>query len=190
MTCDLGTIGDVAGSNSRVITIAAQVPAYALEGEILSDTAVARGLEADDVPGNDQGRVATLVHRRANLALSKAASSEPVLAGDLLTYTLTLSNAGPSDAAGIAVTDTLPAGLLFASGSAGCTEAAGLVTCTRAELAAGAAAPVTIVVTVPSSTAEGQLLPNRAELTAAETDPDPDRQPGRRHDHGAHPSRP
>ena len=114
-----------------------------------------------------------LVHRRADLALSKAASAEPVLAGDLLTYTLTLSNAGPSDAAGIAMTDTLPAGLLFASGSAGCTEAAGLVTCTRAELAAGAAAPVTIVVTVPSGTAEGQLLPNRAELTAAETDPDP-----------------
>ena len=46
----------------------------------------------------------------ADLSLTKTDSPDPVLAGQLLTYTLTASNAGPSSATGVQVTDNLPAG--------------------------------------------------------------------------------
>ena len=54
----------------------------------------------------------------------------PYVAGTNLTYTITVSNLGPSDSAGFTVTDTVPAGTTFVSASAGCANSAGTVTCT------------------------------------------------------------
>jgi len=48
----------------------------------------------------------------ANLALTKSASSDPLIAGQLLAYTLTVTNNGPADAADVTISDDpLPAGL-------------------------------------------------------------------------------
>ncbi|MBI1396702.1 MAG: S8 family serine peptidase [Betaproteobacteria bacterium] len=55
------------------------------------------------------------------------------------TYALTVTNSGPLIATGVSVTNTLPAGATFVSASAGCTQAAGVVTCTVPSLAVGAA---------------------------------------------------
>ena len=55
-----------------------------------------------------------------------------MLAGQLLTYTLGVSNAGPHTATGVTVTDTLPANTTFDSASASqgsCSQASGTVTC-------------------------------------------------------------
>jgi uncharacterized repeat protein (TIGR01451 family) len=71
------------------------------------------------------------------------------------------------------VTDTLAAGVGFVSASGtgwSCGEALGLVTCTRASLAPGAAPPISIAVTTPS---DGTTLTNTASVSAAETDPVP-----------------
>ena len=62
--------------------------------------------------------------------------------GGNVSYALVVNNAGPSQATGVSVTDTVPAGLSFVSaGGTGwaCGQAAGLVTCTRATLALGPA---------------------------------------------------
>ena len=78
-----------------------------------------------------------------------------VTAGGSVTYTFAVANAGPSDAANLTVTDTLPAGVTFVSASGGgwtCTNSGNVsVTCTRPTLAAGATAPtITVVVTAPA----------------------------------------
>ena len=64
----------------------------------------------------------------ADLALDKS-GPETGSAGGTLTYTVSVSNAGPSDAEDVSVEDLLPAGLIYGGGSAECSQAGGLVTC-------------------------------------------------------------
>lgn len=102
---------------------------------------------------NDEVPVATL----ADISLTKSlTTATPVTVGTDATFVLTASNAGPSDAIAIDVTDTLPPDLTFVSavGSGwSCSAAGQVVSCTRAVLAAGATAPaITVVAKVSAST--------------------------------------
>ena len=101
-----------------------------------------------DDPTFDAGLV------RYNLQLTKTLDTAgPFVTGQQVTYTLTPSNDGPSDAlAGWSVTDLLPTGLeLVSMTGAGYTCTAG--TCTAdAPLAAGATGPgITVVATITAS---------------------------------------
>ena len=58
--------------------------------------------------------------------------------GDSITYTLTVTNDGDATATGVHATDQLPAGVTFVDATAGCSEAAGLVTCALGDIGAGA----------------------------------------------------
>ncbi|HSG17616.1 MAG TPA: hypothetical protein VLE70_15010, partial [Anaerolineae bacterium] len=51
----------------------------------------------------------------ADVAVEKSADPDPVVAGTGLTYTVVVSNHGPSNASGVVVTDTLPAAVDFVS---------------------------------------------------------------------------
>ena len=107
----------------------------------------------------------------ADLTLTKVASSEPVGSGSILTYTLTVSNRGPSTATGVRVTDTLPDGLLYVSSSAsqGTCEGGRTVTCSLGQLASGASARVTIDV---RATRPGAFT-NTAEVDGGQADANP-----------------
>jgi len=88
----------------------------------------------------------------ADLTISKSDSPDPSVAGNILTYTVTVSNAGPSDAQNVVVTDTLPAGVTFISTS-GCDEDPnGVPTCTLGTIPNGAFAQYTISVSVDTNT--------------------------------------
>ncbi|MGH2709849.1 MAG: Ig-like domain-containing protein, partial [Actinomycetota bacterium] len=108
----------------------------------------------------------------ADLSITKADAADPVLAGDDLVYTLSVNNAGPSDASNLTVTDNLPPGTSFVSASGlgwTCNESSGVVTCTRASLAAGASAPdITLTVTAPSA---GGNITNSASVASSTADP-------------------
>jgi uncharacterized repeat protein (TIGR01451 family) len=92
---------------------------------------------------------------RLQLAAAAAASTSVSLsgtgpaqatAGQHASYTLTVANAGPLLATGLAITDTLPAGAIVTQVSNGCTVAGSTVTCGASTLAAGASATFTITV--------------------------------------------
>lgn len=106
----------------------------------------------------------------ANLSGTKADAPDPVGVGQPLTYTVTVSNAGPDPATGVTLVDTLPAGVTFVSvsPSQGSCAGASTVNCTLGNLASGSNATVTLRVTPNAPGA----ISNRADVTANEDDPD------------------
>ena len=110
---------------------------------------------------------------QADLDISKSDSPDPVTTGEQLTYTLTVTNNGPDRAIGVRVVDTLPSAVFYQSDNAGCTEAAGTVTCDLGEILPADTRQVVITVLVDISAPN--LIINTATVDTVEgsTDPDP-----------------
>jgi uncharacterized repeat protein (TIGR01451 family)/fimbrial isopeptide formation D2 family protein len=109
----------------------------------------------------------------ADLSLSKTASSSTINVGDQVTYSLAVTNNGPSQATGVTATDTLPSQLQYVSSDSDCTQSTtnpSLVTCSLSTLDAGATHTFQIVASAPPSSA-GQMTTNTAQVGAATADP-------------------
>ena len=119
----------------------------------LSNTATATPSITDTVPGNNSATDDdTVLTPEADLSITKTDSQDPVAAGGALSYTLTVTNSGPSDASNVVITETLPSGVTFVS-STGCAEdPAGVPTCSLGTLTAGNAGVATIDVTIDAPT--------------------------------------
>ena len=107
---------------------------------------------------------ATFTLLTADLAIAKTASPTTTLIDQNFTYTLTATNNGPDTATTVAISDPLPAGVVFVSADAGCANASGTVTCTVSSLANGASAAFDILVTAPGSPGS---ISNTATVSAA-----------------------
>lgn len=105
----------------------------------------------------------------ADLSISKADSVDPVAVGSTFLYYLNYTNNGPDRANSIVVTDTLPAGVTYVSGTGGCSHSSGVVTCTRNNLNAGNSA--SFVITVTASTVGNWT--NSVTIDSVEDDPVP-----------------
>jgi uncharacterized repeat protein (TIGR01451 family) len=68
--------------------------------------------------GNNKSSQTTTLTAATNLALVKTATPNPVTGGGEITYTMTVTNNGPSVATGFTVEDTLPSSLSYVPGSA------------------------------------------------------------------------
>ncbi|SDT31847.1 conserved repeat domain-containing protein [Friedmanniella luteola] len=166
LACDLGTI--TPGSTVR-LTLSVRVDASRDAGTV-TNTARATTTTAQAVTTNDAASTDITVVTRADVSLTKSAAPNPVQLGSNLTYTLTAANAGPSQARGVVVTDTLPTGTTFVSASTGCTASGRTVTCPMGTLDVGAGDSRTVTVTTPQTAPAGGLS-NTAVATAATTDP-------------------
>lgn len=99
-------------------------------------------------------------------------------AGTNATYTLTVSNNGPSNASNVTLSDTLPLGETFVSlgQTAGptfsCTTGSTVI-CTLASLAPKVSATFTLVVNIDGAVANGTALSNTATATTSTPDPTP-----------------
>lgn len=87
---------------------------------------------------------------RADLAVALADAPDPVAEDATLTYTVTVTNAGPRDATTTLLTLDLPQGTSFVAAAGtgwSCSEAALVVTCSRPSVGVGAVHTVTVDVT-------------------------------------------
>lgn len=85
----------------------------------------------------------------ADLMIEKSASPDPVLAGEQLFYTITVTNNGPIDALDVEVVDTLPPGVDYVTDTDSCVEGpTGILTCFLGDIANGESVAFTIKVVV------------------------------------------
>jgi uncharacterized repeat protein (TIGR01451 family) len=129
-------------------------------------------LNSASVSGNNFASTDTQVTTEADLAIAKTDDPNPVIAGTPLTYTLVITNDGPSDDADVTVTDALPATVTFDSYDASqgiFDDATGRWSV--GYLTAGESATLTLLVTVDPGTT-GTFL-NSASVSGNATDPQP-----------------
>jgi uncharacterized repeat protein (TIGR01451 family) len=165
ITCTTSSLGP--GGNT-IFTVAAAIdPA---NRGTLSSAINLDGAEPDPNSANNSATVQSAITAQADLGLTKTDSPDPLRVNETLTYTIVVTNAGPSLATNVKVTDPLPSGVTFVSASVPhgtCAEAGGTATCDVGNLLNGSSARVTVVVT---PTAAGTLN-NTASATATEPDP-------------------
>ena len=80
-----------------------------------ANTATATSNEPDPNLANNSQTVTTLTATQADVSVTKTAAAGPVLAGNSIAYTITVANAGPSDAQTVALSDLVPANTTFVS---------------------------------------------------------------------------
>jgi uncharacterized repeat protein (TIGR01451 family) len=169
VTCNLGNL---ASGASATITIEVTVDAATACGATLSNLASVVSDVPDPDLTNNTASAATRVDCPADLSISKSAPSTQVTAGNDITYTLTVKNHGPSDATVVTATDILPEGVTLVSVTTTQGTCDVTVTCNLGNLASGAIATITIVVTVDPATPSGSIT-NTATVSGNETDPAP-----------------
>jgi uncharacterized repeat protein (TIGR01451 family) len=105
---------------------------------------------------------------RVDLSVAGVDSPDPVIVGNNVAYTITVTNRGFVGATGVALTDHLPASVNFVSAtpSQGSCTGTTTVSCSLGSLAKNASATVTILV---GTTAIGSIT-NTASVTANEAD--------------------
>jgi uncharacterized repeat protein (TIGR01451 family) len=157
VTCSGGTV-DLGGASFQLVV---KVDSSVAAGTMLSDTATVSTPTPDPNPGNESANATTTVNTQADVAISKSGSPDTVAPTQDITYTIDVQNNGPSDAANVSMTDTLPSGTSFKSltqdsGPTFSCTTGGVVTCSVATLADGAKAEFTLVVTVDAN-ADGAI---------------------------------
>ena len=161
--CALGTVAN-GGTVSFDVTF--DIAADTTPGDF-TNTAAVTTTTTDPDAGNNSADATTTVSAEADLAISKTGAATAV-AGTQATYTIQVSNSGPSDAQGVSVTDTPPAGFSFASATAPCT---GGFPCALGTVAAGDSVSFDVTFDIAADTTPGDFT-NTAAVTTTTTDPD------------------
>ncbi|HKR02976.1 MAG TPA: isopeptide-forming domain-containing fimbrial protein [Pyrinomonadaceae bacterium] len=171
VTCQRSTVLN-AGASYPALTIIVSVASDA-PASVTNSVTVAVGGEL--VTNNNSATDATTINGRADLTVVKSHAANFTQGEANATYTITVTNAGrAATTAAITVTDTLPAGLTFVSGSGtgwnACTASGQTVTCTRtaSAIAALTSSAITLRVNV-SATAPASVTNSVAVSGGGET---------------------
>ena len=149
-SCNIATLASTA---TATFTLILKVAASVANGTVLTNTTSVAS-PTDSMPGNNSQSTSAIVSASADLAVTKSGPAA-VAAGNNMTYSVTVTNNGPSDAQSVSLTDATPSNTTFVSQtqSAGPTftcakppaGGTGNVVCTLTTLAVGASASFSVV---------------------------------------------
>jgi uncharacterized repeat protein (TIGR01451 family) len=180
-------VGDLASGESARVTVLAVVDPSA-QGTFTS-LAMVKGRENDLHPLDNLSTVTATIQAQADLGIAVSDEqatgadlalgsqvSGPAVAGEILTFTLTITNNGPLMAKNVVLDDTLPEGVVLVSVTPGQGSGCQMgrdsgVFCYLGELDGGEMTTVSIEVMVDAA-ATGAIT-NTATVVASEIDPDP-----------------
>ncbi len=165
VTC---TANPLAQGPAPTITIVVTAPD---EPQTVTNAVAVAAMTADPQSNNNTKSIDTVVVAGADLSLVLTQDQASILVNDNVTYTIVVSNAGPSTAQMVSVTDTLPTDEIFVSAIGTgwtCVPAANIVTCSATSLPVGDAPPIAIIATGPGLP---QKIINTASVTSATADP-------------------
>ena len=143
------TVGSLASGAVVNFGLTVQAP----DSGVISNWVVAGSVTADANLGNNSaGPILTTVIGQADLAVTKTGPASAVGYGQF-SYTITMTNNGPSMAVSVVVTDSLPVNVTFISATGGGTTNASLtnVFWTVGNLASGSVASLGLTVRAPAS---------------------------------------
>lgn len=170
VTCTLPALNP---SQSKPIT----VRVTPTQAGTASSTVTVASAQSDLYPLNNTASATTTVKLVGDLKLASKADVEPVLLGQGIVYTLSVTNAGPYDTSSVQLTNQLPAGIQWVSSLASqgaCSTVGQTVTCNLGTLAMGVEAEVKVnglavatgLMTNVTGVASAQADPNLADNLA------------------------
>jgi uncharacterized repeat protein (TIGR01451 family) len=146
---------------------------------VITNTAGITATVIDTNTLNNTAWVTTTVTPSADLSIIKTDAPDPVWLGGIITYTIVVSNNGPSIATNVTLTESIPVSTTFQSmpspGGWNCTTppvgGVGNIICTNSSLAVGTPATFIIAVKVDAGTPSGAVIANSATVSSDTADP-------------------
>ena len=162
--------------STGTITAIYTVNAGTTAGTIISDTDTGTSTTKDSNKTDNSATVniAVASGTQADLSVTNSGSPNPVTAGQNITYTQSVTNAGPATANAPVFTETLPANTTAVSltGPAGWTCVFATLTCTdTTAMSASTTANFTFVVTVNGSVTLGTTISQTDSVSSTTSDP-------------------
>ncbi|MEA2569005.1 MAG: hypothetical protein QOI24_1006 [Acidobacteriota bacterium] len=168
------TIAALNNGQSAQFTIVVQVNGSTVAGTFITNTvSVTTNGSTDPNSGNDSANATTTVTVQSDVSVTKSGPAT-ITGGTNISYAINVTSNGPSNAANVTLSDTMPANTTFVSLSSpagwSCTTPAiggtGTISCSAATLTAGATANFTLTLKVSSTLMSGTLS-NTATVSAA-----------------------
>ena len=148
------TLPELASGSNATFDIEVIAPIANFSSETITNTVSVEAFEFDPDMSDNTATATTQVQPRAELSvIRKEDSTDPVHAGDVFEYAITILNSGPSVATGVIVKDILPPGMQLIP-TAQCTASdpdLRDVTCQVGQINAGNTVIVTFSVYAPNS---------------------------------------
>jgi uncharacterized repeat protein (TIGR01451 family)/gliding motility-associated-like protein len=111
-------LNSLAAGDSLILEVLTEIPSHVPDQTVIINEAEVSSDTEDPDDTNNQDAVTVIAQARADLSITKSVDPTTAFGGDIVEYTITVTNIGPSYAYDITIADQLPQGLTFVSASA------------------------------------------------------------------------
>jgi uncharacterized repeat protein (TIGR01451 family) len=169
VSASLGTMPAASGASMTVVVIPPT------PGDLFSGASIGSTQPDPNPLNNSAGVTVRVIPPTADLSIGLNATPNPALLGGEITYSIGITNNGPSLASPVLVTNVLPAGVSFVTGApsqGSITDNGSTVVWSAGSLNAGANAAATVVCGISPTIAVGEIT-DTATVWSPEVDPLP-----------------